>query len=62
MPSDFAVLVAAILSANLLTVMFLWGMAKACKIGADEGAPISVALAMLVPLVIAGCGAWLFTP
>lgn len=57
---DFLMIVSAVLTANLLTAWFLWGMTKAFKIGGEEAAPFTVIGALLIPLFFAGVGAFLF--
>ncbi len=60
MGRDFLTILTAVLAANLFTLLFVWGAAKAAKIGADDGAPMAVALAIAGPALVAAGGAFLF--
>lgn len=57
---DFLQLVAAVLAANLLTLMFVYGMAKAFRIGPNDAPPLAVGLSLVIPLLAVAAGAWLF--
>lgn len=60
MEASFAAILTAVLAANLLTAMFLYGMVKAFRIGSGEPAPIHVALCIAVPALAVAGGALLF--
>lgn len=57
---DYFVLVGAVLSANILTALFLYGMAKAFRIQNGDPAPLTVVGAVVIPLLFMAAGAFLF--
>ena len=57
---DWLLLVSAVTTANILTVAFVWGMAKAFKITQDDATPFTVVVALLMPIAFAVGGALLF--
>lgn len=57
---DFLQTLGAVLAANLLTAMFVFGMAKAFRINAGDPAPFAVVASVSIPLVIVGVAAYLW--
>lgn len=56
---NFAILVGAILAANLLTALFGWGMFHAFRIKAHDPAPPGVFFAILAPAMAMGAAGYL---
>lgn len=56
----FLPLVCAIVAANLMTLLFCWGMWRARKIMEGDRVDIATLGALLFPLFLVGAGAWLY--
>lgn len=53
-------MVMAVLTANVLTASFIYGMVRASKIIQGDRVPFEVAAAILAPMAFIGIGAYLF--
>lgn len=57
---SFFAIMAAVLAANILTIMFIYGLVRAFRIGAHETPTVEVALCIVVPALALAGGALLF--
>ncbi len=52
--------IVAVMIANILTVTFLYGMARAFRIYRDEDLDRSTFLCLTIPLAVMGVGVWVY--
>jgi hypothetical protein len=53
-------MILAVMTANLLTVCFLYGLSKALKIHDDRDATAGIILCMLAPLAVLAAGFFIY--
>lgn len=60
MTAEVGPLLTAVLGANLLTAMFIYGMVQASKVWSDKDQRLTHILQILVPLAFFGGGVYLY--